>query len=613
MPLPADGDHPLVPLLPSVPHAPGCYLYKRKGGTTAGKGVAQGKAEILYVGKAKDLRKRVSQYFQRAVDQKTQAMLEEADHLEWIITKNEVDALILEARLVRQHQPRFNIDLKDDKRYAYLQLTDEEYPRLITARNQDGPAMNRIGPFTDGTERMHLAAKTRKLFRLRVCSTMPKRVCLYYHLNQCSGPCEGKIGKEAYQADVGRARMFLKGQAPALVKELEGEMLRASKEQRYEEAKRLRDSISAIQHTSSKVIVREKRYDEDIVLCRRQPERWLFLVMHVQKGMITGSEEFLLPQSRVDPEAPIDDFLKHYYGQRSDAVFPPTADGPATSRPSAVPIPETIILEQPLADPTINEYFRALAGHEIMIGVPQGSARALLSLAITNIESRIAKSHHVLLALQDALRLPALPRRIDAFDNSHIQGTDVVGACIQFLDAMPHKAGYQRFIVKKQTNDDFAAMQECVTRRYASLLRTKQPLPDLILIDGGKGQLHAAMAGMQACGLAIPMIGLAKREEEVYVPGLPIPLNLDPKSEEGLFLQRVRNEVHRFVITFHRSRRTKTQQASVLDSVPGIGDATKFKLLHAFGSIDGVRGASDEELRKHVSARQLAALRENLR
>jgi excinuclease ABC subunit C len=579
--------HELKVHLSEIPHEPGCYLYK----SGAGK-----EAATLYIGKAKDLRKRVSQYFLRANDAKTLAMLDQAHHIEWIVTRTEVEALVLEARLIRQHKPPFNIDLKDNKRYAYIKITDDQFPRLIITRDNDARRQRDIvGPFTDGTERMHLMAKTRKLFRLRVCSTMPKKVCLYYHLGQCSGPCEGKISKEDYQKDVDHARLFLHGQSPELIRELQQDMLLASRNLKFEEAKRLRDTINAVHHTTNRqVLAREKRYDEDVVLVRKQTETYFFLVLHVKKGMVTGTEEFPISPDRVDEDAPIDDFLKSYYQDNA--------------------IPDEILLEEELKDDAIKEYLStAKTFGKVQVLVPKiGPKRALLDVGLKNIMARINQTHYTLLQVQEALRLPALPRRIDAFDNSHIQGTNVVSACIQFFDGKPNKSLYRKFILVINANDDFASMREAVLRRYKSMLSKGEPTPDLILIDGGKGQLHAASDALQELHLTIPIISLAKREEEVYVPGLPTPLSLDKKSEASLFLQRVRNEVHRFAITFHRQRRVRQQKLSVLDDVPGIGEKTKFALLKRFGSVARIKAASDDELKQLLKKKQLDALREVL-
>ena len=579
--------HELKARLTEVPTQPGCYIYKA--------GSAKDDV-ILYIGKAKDLKKRLSSYFLRDRDPKTLAMLDKARHIEWIVTRNEVEALILEARLIRQHKPPFNIDLKDNKRYAYIKITDEEFPRLITTRENDARRQQDIfGPFTDGSERVHLIAKTRKLFRLRVCNTMPKRVCLYYHLGQCSGPCEQKISDEEYERDVTRARMFLRGQSPELIAELEKAMEAESANLKFEEAKRLRDTIRAVQHASDRqIIARERRYDEDVILVRKQQDIYLFMVLHVKKGMITGTEEFPLPYARVDEDAPIDDFLKSYYQDNN--------------------IPDEIILEEELKDDAIRDYL-ANVKPKLSIIVPKiGPKRALLEVGVKNIMARINQTHHLLLQLQEALRLPTVPRRIDAFDNSHIQGTNIVSACIQFYDGKPNKQAYRKFIIRSVTqNDDFATMREAVKRRYEDAIKKQEPLPDLVLIDGGKGQLHAATDALREINLNIPVIGLAKREEEVFVPGLPTPLAIDRKSDASLFLQRVRNEVHRFVITFHRARRTTHQRQSILDGVPGVGEKTKFALLKRFGSVEGIRRASDDQLADVLRPKQIGAVREALK
>jgi len=573
-----------VPDLSAIPHGPGCYLYK-----------AAHDGEILYVGKAKDLRKRVTQYFQRMTDQKTAVMLSRARHVEWILTSSEVEALILEARLIREHKPSYNIDLKDDKRYAYLQFTDDEYPRIITSRTvgKDIKRRDLYGPFTDGAQRFGLQHATRKLFRLRACSTMPRRVCLYYHIGQCSGPCEGKISRDDYLRDVSRARLFLQGHSPALIAELEASMKRASDERRFEDAKHYRDMISGVTRASSRSVTgAEKRYDEDVLVWRRQEDGFMYLVMHVKKGMITGTQEFLMPHERVDVDAPMDDFLKSYY---QDAE-----------------LPDEIILEDKLRDDAIPCYLTSIKQRLTVVVTHHGPKRALLDVARQNIDARIKKTEHVLFSVQEDLRLPNVPRVIDAFDNSHLQGTNVVGACVRFVDTKPSKQHYRKFIVAVQKNDDVAAMREVVTRRYRGVLSRKESPPDLILIDGGKAQLNAAYDALQLLGLRVPIIGLAKRDEEVFVPGLLNPLQLDAKSDSVLFLRRVRDEIHRFVITFHRARRSKAQASSFLDGIVGIGETTRFALLREFKTVASVKTASDKALLCILNRRQLSALRSRL-
>lgn len=568
-----------TPDFSQIPNEPGVYLYKDS---------AQKDARILYIGKAKDLRKRVTQYFQRDIDTKTQLLLLQARHVEWIVTRTELEALILEARLIRAHRPPYNIDLKDNKRYAYIKITDDEYPRLVTTRDDDAKRKGDIiGPFTDGSARVELMGLARRLFRLRVCRTMPRRVCLYYHIGQCSGPCEGRISKEEYLADVQRARLFLHGQSTQLVAELEDGMAQASKELRFEEAKRLRDTLRAVQYAASRqVVAREKRFDEDVAVMRRQEGTYFFLVLHLKKGMIAGTEEFRIPEAQIDNDAPMDDFLKSYYQERH--------------------IPDELLLEQPIADPAVKEYLAsAKEGKLVFTEAPRaGPRRALLEIAERNAEARVSQTEQILLRLQEALRLPTLPRRIDAFDISHLQGTDTVGACVRFEDAAPRKAAYRTFIIKDAANNDFAAMAETVRRRY----RTGD-LPDLILIDGGKGQLHAAYDVLGSMGVGVPIIALAKKEEQVYVPGFPEPLPLERKSDASRFLQQVRDEIHRFVLSFHRSRRSKRQVSSALLAVPGIGEKTAFALLRRFGSLQAVKEASDAELLEIISPRQLASLR----
>jgi len=561
--------------LPSIPHAPGCYTFRDKD-----KG-------ILYIGKAKDLRHRLSNYAQGPSDGKTTLMLARATDVEWVVTRTEVEALLLEAKRIREEQPPYNIDLKVNVRYAHLQLTAEEYPRLVSVRDpRSVPARDLFGPYVDGAARFELARIARKLFRLRVCKTMPKKVCLYYHIGMCSGPCEGKISKTDYLADVERTRRFLRGQAPVLVAELEREMKKASDEMKFEDAKRLRDTISGVRSAISRqAVVREKRYDEDVVLVRRRADDWLALVLHAKRGVIAGTEEFPIPLERAG-EAPLDGFLLAYYDEHA--------------------VPREIILEREPADTALEAYLCERREGVVTVHIPKsGERHALLDIARRNASARAEGQHAILAALQETLRLPALPRRIDAFDISHTGGSATVGACVRFTDAVPEKRMYRTFNIRTATNDDFLSMRETVTRRYKSA----EDLPDLILIDGGKGQLGAAYDALRERGLTVPIIGLAKKEEEIFVPGLPNPLPVERKSETSRFLQRVRDEIHRFVLSRHRARRTRTSIGTALTEIPGIGHLTAAKLLKRFGSLKGVNAASDEELSTALSAKQVAALR----
>lgn len=570
------------PDLSLLPHEPGVYVYK-----DAPEGV------ILYIGKAKNIRKRVSQYFQRSVDRKTALLLSKARHIDWIITPSEIDALLLEAKLIRQHRPRYNIDLKENQRHAFIQITSEKFPRLLTVRNATSSSENVIGPFPDGSGRSELVLLARKTFRLRACAKMPKRVCLYYHLGQCSGPCENHISQEDYLSDVRRAKLLLRGQSSPLLHEMEQEMHLASKQLRFEEARRLRDAMRAVHHTVNKQIVaRKKQFDEDVIVSKKLSDSYVFLILHVVKGIIARTEEFSIPLDRVDLSAPMDDFLKTFYQENA--------------------IPEEIIIGEPLIDEVIEGYLRNAKQPEkfrLTVVGKNGQKRALLDLAEKNLQARISKTESILVQLQEALRLPTIPIRIDAFDNSHLQGTDTVSACVHFLNGKPHKPGYRKFIIRDAKNNDVLAMSEAVTRKYRLSGKKDAVLPDLILIDGGKTQLHSAVDALQSLGLRIPVIGLAKKNEEIYVPGLPTPLPLAKSSEPSLFLQSIRNEIHRFVLSFHRSRRAKRQVASSLLAIPGIGERTATKLLRVFGSLHRAYNASDDHLLTVLTSSQLVAFR----
>jgi len=509
--------------LHSIPHDPGCYIFKDKA------------RQVLYVGKAKDLRKRVSSYFQKKIqDKKTEVLLSKAEDVEFFVTNTETEALILENNLIKKHAPKYNIDLKDSKRYAYIHLTDESFPRLVIARKADGGG-EYFGPFTSGESRDYILSTVTKTFRLRTCRRMPKKACLRHHLGLCRAPCEGLITAEDYKESIRKAAMVLKGHAGALQKELKERMAGFSKEQNFEAAKDLRDQVYALDRLLYRqTMERKKDYDEDIIDAIVREGMAYVLLFNVYKGTLENKEEFVF-----EPEEDFfETFLQRYYDEH--------------------PVPKEIIVPYDLSQALV-DYLTQKRGGKIIVTVPKmGEKRRLLDLVKRNIEISFFGDQEKLEALQKTLRLHDVPRVIECFDISHLHGEHMVGSMVQFRNGRPDKSGYRRFRIRTVSGiDDFRAIAEVVRRRYSRLKAEDAEMPGLIVIDGGKGQLSFALEELGKLGLKVPVIALAKRLEEIHVPGLPFPLRLAEKDRGLNFLRQVRDEAHRFAIAYNRLLRKK--------------------------------------------------------
>ncbi|NLX49989.1 MAG: excinuclease ABC subunit C [Methanospirillum sp.] len=509
--------------LQALPELPGCYLFSGADGT------------VIYVGKARNLRRRVSSYFSRGdLDPKSAALVSHIAGLDFIVTTNEVEALILENTLIKKHWPRYNIRLKDSKTYAYILRTDETYPRFVVARQKED-AGTYYGPFVSGLERDQLLKGLRRAFRLRTCRKLPKRACLRYHMGSCSGPCIGAITPEEYAESVLRAEECLKGRDRELLETLREEMAGYSAENRFEQALARREQIRAIEALAEHQRVdRQKTYDED-VLNYIVVEGTVYLALFkIHLGTLTGKQEFVFDFH----EEFLPEFLVQYYAESG--------------------VPKEVVLPEPV-DPAMEDYLSEIKGRRVRVTVPKrGDRRHLLDLVKTNLETSFFGDRIKVEALRADLRLPAPPEVVECFDISHLAGTSTVGVMVQFRNGRPDRRNYRRFLIRTVEGiDDFAAITEVVRRRYARLKRDGSDLPDLIVVDGGRGQLSAAKSALDELGLAIPLIALAKREEDVWVPGLSVPLPLDRKAKGSLFLQEVRDEAHRFAITYNRTLRSK--------------------------------------------------------
>jgi excinuclease ABC subunit C len=507
----------------ALPHLPGCYIFK------------DDQNNVIYVGKARDLKKRVANYFQKQDHSpKTEALVAAARELEFIITNTEVEALLLENTLIKKHLPRYNIKLKDASRYAGIELTEERFPRIRISRKATGQG-SFFGPFTSARERTFVYQLLRKTFGLRTCKRLPKRACLRYHLGHCTGPCIGKIGEAEYQERVSRAASALGGKTKELQVSLQERMADLSERQEFERAIEIREEIYALARLQERQQVeKNRRYDQDVISYLVDGSSVFLMLFKVYRGTLEGKEDYVFAQS----ENFLEEFLVQYYSEREP--------------------PEELIVEEPL-ESSIADFLTHLKGKKVRITVPRhGEKRELLDLAKKNVEIGFFGDRQKLVALQEALHLPVVPEVIECFDISHLAGTYSVGSMVQFRGGRPDKSNYRRFRIKGvQGIDDFASIAEVVRRRYSRLVEEKQEMPDLIIIDGGKGQLASALGELQTLRLKIPIISLAKREEEIYAPGLEGPLTIRSDEKASLYVQEIRDEAHRFAIAYNRLLRKK--------------------------------------------------------
>ena len=510
----------------NIPTNPGVYLYKDEAG------------EILYVGKAKSLRSRVKSYFANT-DQpaKTRQLVLHIRSIDWIIVNNEVEALLLENKLVKQHTPKYNIDLKDAKTFAYISLTREPFPRILTSRKVSRK-LESFGPYTEGFIRQDLQRLVVRVFKLRTCKTMHKRACLNFHINTCTAPCIGKVTVEQYDDQVKRARSLLNGNYRQTIERLNSLMHDASSRGKYEEALDLRNQIASIRLLNQHQIVdNERRFDQDIMAFKQVGEKLLAVQMGVRKGVLRGKTQFSVDfQPQVEQE-----FLKAYY---------------ATNQ-----IPREILLNKPCWQETdekkaLEEFLSTKRNGPVSLTIPRRADKlALVQLAEKNLESTL-EVDSALVDLQAALKLPVLPRVIESFDISNLGQEHVVSGMVTFRDAKPEKKNYRKFKIKTFAGqDDFASMNEVVSRRYKRLVEEKSPLPDLVMVDGGPGQVSAAKAALDTLGLKIPLIGLAKEHEEIYLPDDPVPKSFDKTSRLMLLLRKIRDATHDFSLNYNRKRR----------------------------------------------------------
>lgn len=565
---------------------------------------------MLYVGKAKSLRKRLASYFATDLPPRTRAMVDSADTVDTIVTENEVEALMLEYGLIQKHKPRFNIRLRDDKSYPYLAITmSEEWPRATVMRGKRRRGNRYFGPYAHAYAIRQTLDLVLRTFPVRTCTNAKfgrhqalGRPCLLFHIERCSGPCVGEVTPEAYARHVEGLGDFLNGRSEHLVDDLRRDMLAASEALEYERAARVRDRLAAVERALARQeVASTRREDFDLIAVEEDDLEAAMVVLLVRNGRLTGRATTIVDKvEEVTTEELIGRMLSEVYGDDS-------------------PPPEVLVQALPPDAGVWGAWLVARRQGPVSLRVPQrGSKVRLMETARANAREEFARhrlrraSDHnarakALRSLQDELGLPEPPLRIEAFDISTIQGTSTVGSMVVMEDGIPKRSGYRRFEVRGvQGQDDFAAMEEVLTRRFRAYLEERQqPVeergkfaypPSLLLVDGGAGQLGRAVKVLDDLGLDIPAAGLAKRMEEVYLPGQPDPVRI-PRGADALhLLQQIRDEAHRFAIGYHRTLRGRHMVDSVLDDVPGVGPTRKAKLLHAFGSLKRMREASIEEL-----------------
>ena len=566
----------------NLPNKPGVYIMRDDTDT------------IIYIGKAKNLVKRVKSYFREKLDRpKTQILMSHFDSLEYIVTNSEKEALILEATLIKKHRPRYNVQLKDDKRYPYVKITSESFPRLVITRNVTKDGIY-FGPFTDVGSVKQTVKFLKSLFKIRTCRNMDGP-CLNAQIDLCYAPCDGKISEKEYSEIINKIDLFFQGKYSTIVKNLKEEMAEAAKNEEYEKAAVIRDQIASIEEIMEKQFVDlvDDDLDQDVIAIAPSKNEVVVIIMPIRNGKIVGRDDFLMSGSQYDSSSEVlFAFIQQYYGYNRH-------------------IPKQILLDEDIDEKELLEdWLSDLRGNKVHIKVPQkGVKLRLVKMARKNaeiIQHQKKKMENALIELKKYLKLENLPRVIEGYDISNISGKFAVGSKVSFKDGKPNKKMYKHFKMETPGPNDFAMMEELLTRRLKMVDR--DPEPDLIVIDGGKGQLGMACGVLDKLDLThIPIIGLAKEFEEIYVPNTKRPIII-PKNNKALhLLQQVRDESHRFAITYHRKLRSKNIQASSLDDIAGVGKKRKVALLKEFGTLENIKNASIDDLAKIKGMNQKTA------
>lgn len=570
----------------NLPNKPGVYIMRNKYD------------EVIYVGKSKSLKKRVKSYFKSKHDTtKNKVMMEHFKTLEYIITDTEKEALILEANLIKKYMPHYNVRLKDDKRYPYIKITNEKFPRVLITRNINQKSGQYYGPFTDATSLKKTTNFLKKIFKIRKCKNMDGP-CLNSQIDLCLAPCTGNISREEYSQLIDKINLFFQGKYKTIVKKLESDMQDAAEKQEFEKASIIRDQIFSIKDVMEKQNVAfNKNTNQDVIAGKYGDNIACIVVFSVREGKIIDKDDFVMTGVKnTPPEKILTEFIKQFYSYHRH-------------------IPHELILQYPIDDnDLIKDWLKDMKGSSVKLTVPQkGIKLKLIKMVSKNADIIYNQKEQVqnsMIDLKKYLKLPKLPHTIEGFDVSNISGTNAVGSMVSFKEGKTNKKGYRRFKLKTPGPDDYGMMNELLTRRYSKVANGEDEKPDLILIDGGKGQLNVAVDVLSSLNLSdIPVIGLAKKFEEVFIPQMDEPIIL-PRNSQALFLlQRVRDESHRFGVTYHRKLRDKDLKHSQLDDIKGIGDKRKMNLLRHFKDIDGIKNASLDDILEVKGMNKQVAIR----
>ena len=591
--------------LTNLPAKPGVYQF------------INDKGKVIYVGKANNLRSRVKSYFHsKTPNAKTEALVSKISDLELVVTDSEVEALVLENNLIKENKPRYNVNLKDDKSFPFIKVTNEPYPRIFSTRRVIRDGSKYFGPYTSVKSMKSALRMINQIFKIRSCkydinddSIAKKKfkVCLDYHIKKCDGPCEGLVSEKDYNEMVDEVVKVIRGRTDDLIKDLDKKMKSSSENMEFEKAAGIRDKIDQLRIISSKQkVVSNDFEDRDVISVAFEDKDSACSVFNIRSGKLVGKKQLRLSLSGSEElEEIYNSATKFYYSDH-------------------VEVPKEILFEvEPSEKELLEQWLNQKAERKIKIFVPQrGELKALVlmckqnaNLQLKEIQLQKMKKEgnvpYALSALQRDLRLKELPRRIECFDISNIQGSDSVASMVVFIDGKPKKSEYKKFIIKEvEGPDDFASMQEVIRRRYTRLLDNKDPLPELIMVDGGKGQLSSAVEILDSLGIKqYNIIGLAKRLEEVFFPEKSEPETIAKTSSGLKLLQQIRNEAHRFAITFHRKRRSKRTIATELTEIKGIGKATAYLLLSELGSVEKIKKTDTETLSKIIGIKKTQLVR----
>ena len=575
--------------LSNLSSSPGVYLFKNAEGS------------IIYIGKAKSLKNRVKSYFIKTIDHpKTQKLVQSITDIETMVTDSELEALILESNLIKEHKPHYNVNLKDDKRYPYIKVTNEAFPRVLVVRQIKDDGAKYFGPFTNVGGMRRTLKLIRKIFPVRSCnlqlpSKRKYRVCLDYFIGRCPGVCEPEKALQADYAEIiDSVLLFLSGRSDEIIVRLNDKMMQLSEKMEYEKAAQVRDQIEAIKSVIERQrVVSEELIDRDIIVIARTLTDVCVVVLQIRRGVLIGRQHFYLTAPEdISNSKIISSFILRYYKTVSF-------------------LPSEVFINEEIEDTgLIEQWFKTKKEKSVKIIRPKigekhkvvelanKNARLLLGELLAQKSATRKKPPAVLLSLQRDLYLKTIPRAIAACDISNLGGKDAVGSVIFFNDAKPMKKGYRRFKIKTiEGQDDFSMMAEVVSRYFNHLAENNENYPDLLLIDGGKGQLNASLEALRELGITDQQCAsLAKRYEEVYLPGRSEPISIPKTSSALKLLQQVRDEAHRFAITYHRQLRSKKIDVSELDNIEGIGEKRKYILLGTFGSVEAIKKAKLQDL-----------------